>query len=479
VPPPGLHGSVFEAILASLADNLYVFDREMRYAFVSPTAAAALQLPEDQLLGRTWRDIGLPASLMETVEGHVRSVFATGNPVRAEAQLALPDGLHHYEYTLAPVAPVSGGAIEYVTAIGRDVTARKTLESQRTEVLESISDAFFALDKDWRIVLVNSQQERVSRTARADTLGRNFWDVFPETRSPLLRYWSEYHRVMEQRVAVEFEEFYAPLKIWTAVRAFPTADGGMSVFFRDVTAVKGVEDRLSSARGFEQKIVAIVGHDIRNPLGAIELAAGRILRQDAGRDPAVTTKSAQLIQRAVERIQHIVDGLLDFTRARQGGIPIKLEKTSLDVICKEILEELHGSDAGRAVDFECEGDVIGYWDPHRLAQAISNLVGNAFQHSAPGSRVRVSVRPDDDTVTLDVHNEGDIAAEVLPTIFDPFRRGLKQHKSEGLGLGLYIADTIVRAHDGQLDVRSSADDGTTFRITLPRKPRTHARSAAE
>ena len=234
------------------------------------------------------------------------------------------------------------------------------------------------------------------------------------------------------------------------MRAFPTADGGISVFFRDVTAVKGVEDRLSSARGFEQKIVAIVGHDILNPLGAIELAAGRILRQDAARDPAIIHKSAQLIERAVERIQHIVDGLLDFTRARQGGIPIKLEKTSLDIICKEIIEELTSATADRTVDFECEGDVVGYWDPHRLAQAVSNLVGNAFQHSEPDSRIRVTVRPDVEVVTLDVHNEGAISADVLPTIFDPFRQGLKQQKNEGLGLGLYIADTIVRAHDGQM-----------------------------
>ena len=269
-----------------------------------------------------------------------------------------------------------------------------------------------------------------------------------------------------------------PLQIWTEVRAFPTSDGGLSVFFRDITAKKGVEDRLFTARGFEQKIVAIVGHDIRNPLGAIELAAGRILRNDGAPDPAIATKSAHLIVRSVERIQHIVDELLDFTRARQGGIPIKLERTSLDIICKEIIDELHGVAAGRAVAFDCAGDMMGYWDPHRIVQAVSNVVANAFQHSPPGSPVQVTARPDGDVVTLDVHNEGDIAADVLPTIFDPFRRGLLQHKSEGLGLGLYIAHTIVRAHEGRLEVHSSRDGGTSFRMTLPRKPSASAVAAS-
>ena len=368
--------------------------------------------------------------------------------------------------------------------MGRDITARKKLEIQRSEVLESISDAFFAVDQDWRIVLVNTNQERVSHTSRAETVGRSFWDVFPDMRSPSLKYWREYHRVMNDRVPVEFEEFYAPLQIWTEVRAFPTSDGGLSVFFRDITAKKGVEDRLFTARGFEQKIVAIVGHDIRNPLGAIELAAGRILRGNGRPDPAIATKSAQLISKSVERIQHIVDELLDFTRARQGGIPIKLERTSLDIICKEIIEELHGVAAGRAVAFDCAGDMMGYWDPHRIAQAVSNVVANAFQHSPPGvplsySHARLgTARPDGDVVTLDVHNEGDIAADVLPTIFDPFRRGLLQHKSEGLGLGLYIAHTIVRAHEGRLEVHSSRDGGTSFRMTLPRKPSASAVAAS-
>lgn len=467
---PVLHSAAFEAIVASFADNLYVFDRDLRYAFVSDSAAAALQLTRDEIIGRTWYQIGLPPVLMEPVEAFIRSVFAHGDPVRAEAQLALPDGMHHYEYILAPVRSGDGRTIDFVTAIGRDITARKTLETQRTEVLESISDAFFAVDQSWRIILVNANHERLTRRKRADTIGRVLWDVFPESRAPSLKYWSEYHRAMNERVASHFEEFYPPLQIWTEVHAFPTNDGGVSVFVRDITAKKGDEDHLFSARGFEQKIVAIVGHDIRNPLGAIELASGRILRQQQPGDYTVAVKSAQLIQRAVDRIQHIVDDLLDFTRARQGGIPIQLERTSLDVICKEILDELHDKTAHRDVIFTCSGDVTGSWDPHRIAQSVSNLVGNAFQHSARQSPVRVTVAPDGDNVILAVHNEGEIAADVLPTIFDPFRRGLAKHQSEGLGLGLYIAHTIVRAHGGRIDVESSAADGTTFRIVLPRQP---------
>ncbi|WP_084735940.1 PAS domain-containing protein [Cystobacter ferrugineus] len=105
-------------------------------------------------------------------------------------------------------------------------------------------DAFFILDAEWRMIRVNRSQERLSQIPREQTLGRVFWDVFPLTRDPSSKYWTEYHRVMRERVPVAFEEYYPPLDLWTEVTAYPEEAGGIIVFFRDVTEKKRLEAAL-------------------------------------------------------------------------------------------------------------------------------------------------------------------------------------------------------------------------------------------
>jgi len=118
----------------------------------------------------------------------------------------------------------------------------------------------------------------------------------------------------------------------------------------------------------------------------------------------------------------------------------------------------------------CEGEPVGEWDPHRLTQAISNLVGNAIEHSPPGSPVRVNIDARENTVVAEVHNEGQIPPDVLPVIFQPFKSGgEKIGRSQGLGLGLFIAQAIAKAHRGRIAVASSAEAGTSFRLELPRR----------
>lgn len=125
-------------------------------------------------------------------------------------------------------------------------------KSQRTRLQEGRltldavenGDAFFILDAQWRFVRVNRAQELLSATPREDSLGRSFWDVFPATRDPALQFWTQYHRVMNERIPVAFEEFYAPLNLWTEATAYPEQDGGIIVFLRDVTRKKQLEAAL-------------------------------------------------------------------------------------------------------------------------------------------------------------------------------------------------------------------------------------------
>jgi PAS domain S-box-containing protein len=131
------------------------------------------------------------------------------------------------------------------------------LVASHTRALEALEhgDAFLLLDRGWRIVLVNESQERLSRRPRGETLGRVFWEVWPETAAPGTRYWAEYHRCMEDRVPVAFEEYFAPLDLWTAVTAYPTRDG-IAIFFRDVSARRRIEAERDEAAALLDLLIA-------------------------------------------------------------------------------------------------------------------------------------------------------------------------------------------------------------------------------
>jgi two-component system CheB/CheR fusion protein len=226
------------------------------------------------------------------------------------------------------------------------------------------------------------------------------------------------------------------------------------------------QEQLALARDFEKWILAIVSHDIRDPLSTIQFAARRM--QDVA-DAEATKKHVGVIARGVSRIQHIVGDLLDLSRAREGtGMPIDPKPGDLRAVCRQIVDDVTPIARDRQIIFDCDADGAGVWDEHRIVQAISNLTSNAIEHGTPGSPVRVRLTGDEDTVAVEVHNSGAIPAELLPRIFEPFRSGRHSaSRGGGLGLGLFIAKAIARAHGGGLEVESGAGR-TTFRLVLPR-----------
>jgi PAS domain S-box-containing protein len=230
------------------------------------------------------------------------------------------------------------------------------------------------------------------------------------------------------------------------------------------------EEQLALARDFQKWILAIVSHDIRDPLGTILFAARR-LQTAADGPPDLGRKLGETVERGVRRIQHIVGDLLDLSREQEGaGIPIDPRPIDLRAVCRQIIDELEAIARDRQITFECDTDAAGAWDEHRIVQAISNLASNAVQHGTPGSPVRMRLTGDQQQVAVEVSNHGTIPSDILPRLFEPFRSGRHYaSRGEGLGLGLFIARAIARAHGGSLEVDSS-DDATKFRLVLPRRP---------
>lgn len=234
--------------------------------------------------------------------------------------------------------------------------------------------------------------------------------------------------------------------------------------------------RVEQARSL---LLGTLGHDLRNPLGAVRNSAAYLLRS-SGLTGAQTKAVARILS-STDRMQRMVEDLLDFTRTRLGTrLPIAPAEADLAEICRQTIDELQAFHPDSALRLECAGELAGHWDAPRIAQLLSNLVANAIQHGPAGATVTVTASGGPRDVTLQVHNPGaPIAPGVRRTLFEPAMRAAadataRREGASGLGLGLYIARQIALAHGGSIEVASSEPDGTTFTVRLPARPEASA-----
>ncbi|MBS2013625.1 MAG: hybrid sensor histidine kinase/response regulator [Deltaproteobacteria bacterium] len=231
---------------------------------------------------------------------------------------------------------------------------------------------------------------------------------------------------------------------------------------------------LAETLRLNEELLAVVGHDLRNPLGAIMMTAE--LLAESSKDEAAQ-RAVKRLRSSGTRMLRMLDELLDLSRARLGGgIPVAGARSDLLVVANKVTTELQAAHPDRVIEVEHRGDPHGTWDGARLEQVASNLVGNAIRHGADGEPIRVCVDGTHrDSVELAVHNAGHVDPALVPRLFEPFQQGSRGRKrTEGLGLGLYIVQQIALAHGGAVAVESTPEAGTTFRVTLPREIPTRA-----
>jgi phosphoserine phosphatase RsbU/P len=240
----------------------------------------------------------------------------------------------------------------------------------------------------------------------------------------------------------------------------------------DQAAVALEKTRLDETGRFRERLIGIVSHDLRNPLNSILMGATLLLEDDAL--DAGVTKTLVKMQSAAQRASRMIADLLDYTQAHLGGgIRVERKVGDLHAVARQVVEELAGNHSDRTIELSHEGDAQGLWDADRLAQALGNVVSNAVSYSPKGAPVTVQVRGDGSAVTISVHNWGTpIPADRLRYIFEPMQQLAPNlsSASRSVGLGLYIVEKIVAAHQGAVNVASAEAEGTTFTITLPKAP---------
>lgn len=227
-------------------------------------------------------------------------------------------------------------------------------------------------------------------------------------------------------------------------------------------------EQLQQTVRFNEMFTAILGHDLRNPLGAIMTAAQLASKRD---EVGILAKPLGRILSSGHRMARMIDQLLDFTRVRVGsGIPLAPEVCDLASVLRQVIDELDGANPNKAIQLEITtARTLGYWDFDRLLQVFSNLIANALQHGTDGQGVRVRIESGPQaSLLVRIHNAGAIPEALIPRLFEPMAGGdRRRDKSHGLGLGLYISQEIIRAHSGLITVRSSEAEGTSFTVMLP------------
>lgn len=223
----------------------------------------------------------------------------------------------------------------------------------------------------------------------------------------------------------------------------------------------------------KEMFLAILGHDLRTPLGAVMMSAEFMLETKELKEPHLTLASR--IVSSSKRMNQMIGALLDFTRSRLGGgIPIVRAEMDMGKVVHDVVNEISAAHPDRTIKVDARGALRGEWDCPRISQLLSNLIGNAMEYGSAGTVATVDVQADDKEITVAIHNQGDvIPPDKLNGIFNPMKRSEAGNAAAGgdsgnLGLGLYIADRIVHAHKGRIEVESSEERGTTFTVHLPR-----------
>jgi PAS domain S-box-containing protein len=334
-----------------------------------------------------------------------------------------------------------------------------------SDVLESITDAFVALDSFACFTYVNRQAEELMGRRREELLGRNIWASFPALEGSRIQ--REYQRAVRSQQPVEFEEYLADRQVWLEVRGYPNPDG-VAVYYRDVTKRKSAEEA-------QRALVALVSHDLRNPLflvkGTVEIVLEQLRR---GRTDCLG-EELQRIARAAGQMERVVDDLMDLVQL-QSGHEIVLEKGPVDLVAlarRVVDAHSYSTDVHQIRLIAEEASLVGHWDERRLERALANLLTNAIKYSPAGRDVQVRLsqrqRQGAAFAVLSVADQGiGIAEEDLPHIFERFYRSdAVAGVVPGAGVGLASVRDTVERHGGRVEARSGAGEGATFTISLP------------
>jgi PAS domain S-box-containing protein len=349
------------------------------------------------------------------------------------------------------------------------------VERDRSQaIFDTMTEGFVMIDRNWTVLYLNAEGFRLNDRVGRQVIGHNHWEMWPEYTGTEIE--KLYRRVMETRSA-EIMEFHNTCPdgraLWLEIRVYHAMDGGIALFCRDVTSRKEAEEKLRDADRRKDEFLAMLAHELRNPLAPIGAAAELLQRVKLDEDRIRTTSA--VIGRQVSHMTGLIDDLLDVSRVTRGLIEMNKDALDIQHVVNEAVEQVSPLIRSREHELTMRlapQAAMVEGDKKRLVQVLANILNNAAKYTAEGGHLALRTSVQENHVLIEVTDDGiGMTPEMAKHAFDLFAQAERSsdRSSGGLGLGLALVKSLVELHGGTVACKSGGlGQGSTFSICLPR-----------
>ena len=480
----GLHAS--EAFARAIVDfapvGIAVADLEGRIVRANAAMSRITGYTQDALLGMDYRQLTVPEERERTAALAQQLHTQDRDAYRVEKRYLRPDGSTVEVEAWSTLVRDGHGEVRFQLGVVRDLTEQRTAAQAAEQAaerllmtMESVQDAIFIVDTEWRITYVNPRFEELLRVDAADVVGQELWEGFPAALGGGFEH--AYRRAVDTGHPQTVVEYFHPTGSWYEARAFPGPEG-LVVYFSDVTERVEHQERLERIAAIERTnadryrqldetktaFLTAVSHELRTPLAVVSGLAETLVHRRAVLDEDVRRRIEDGLLHHSQRLTRLLDELLDVDRLSRGTLRMQRVETDVAALVRSAVAE---SPVARRCQVTAPQQLVAWLDEVQFLHLLSNLLSNAEKY-APHGQVRVHLQAlSGDRIRLSVTDDGPgIAEDDRRRVFEPFVRLDEDHPQPGTGVGLTLVAEFARLHGGR--ARIGDGPGTTVVVDLPR-----------